>query len=378
MKIAFAIAAIAFFATPVAVRVVGVKAEPFENRALAEAPSLDDGWNVFDQATRYLTDRMPLREEAVRANTRISQDIFDTTPRYGQAGGRGLPFAGPASGGPKVRNIEGFRVATGRDGWLYLADEADRSCTPPFPGDAAVRRWRELVRIVRRSGRRAAVVVPPNKYTVYPEHLALDEAKRRCAKRGGDALWRRIESVPRRENLIGLREPLLRLKRSLGEPVYLRTDSHWTARGAFEMVTATLDRLGRGVRPAPGELVDLGAQEAQGDLNRLVGDPTPERRRRLAVKRRPRARKVPGRTVFVLDSFGEKVTDLLRPYFESFETVYWSREHKTSPGRLAAAVERADTVIFETVEREFAFRASNGEQVNARLMQLLRTELPKR
>lgn len=96
------------------------------------------------------------------------------------------------------------------------------------------------------------------------------------------------------------------------------------------------------------------------------------------MKRRPRARKVPGRTVFVLDSFGEKVTDLLRPYFESFEIVYWSREHKTSPGRLAAAVERADTVIFETVEREFAFRASNGEQVNARLMQLLRTELPKR
>ena len=378
MKVLFAIAAIAFFATPVAVLVVGVKAEPFENRALAEAPSLDDGWNVFDQTTRFLTDRMPLREEAVRANTRISQDLFDTTPRYGRGGGRGLPFAGPGSGGPKVRDLEGFRVATGRDGWLYLADEADRSCTPPFPGTAAVRRWRELLGIVQASGRSAAVVVPPNKYTIYPEHLALDAAKRRCAKRGGEALWNLIESVPRRENLIGLREPLLSLRRSLGEPVYLRTDSHWTARGAFELVTATLERVGRGVRATPRELVDLGTEKAQGDLNRLVGNPTPERRRRLVVKRGPAARKVPGRTVFVLDSFGEKVTEMLRPYFETFEIVYWNRERKTSPARLAAAVERADTVIFETVEREFAFRASNREQVNAAFLERLRTGLSKR
>ena len=133
MKALFAIAAVVFFATPVAARVVGVKAEPFENRRLAEAPSLDDGWNVFDRATRFLTDRMPLREEAVRANTRISQDLFDTTPRYGEGDGRGLPFAGSGGRGPQVRNFDGFRVATGRDGWLYLADEPDRACTLPSP-----------------------------------------------------------------------------------------------------------------------------------------------------------------------------------------------------------------------------------------------------
>ena len=377
MKALFAIAAVVFFATPVAARVVGVKAEPFENRGLAEAPSLDDGWNVFDRATRFLTDRMPLREEAVRANTRISQDLFDTTPRYGEGDGRGLPFAGSGGRGPEVRNFDGFRVATGRDGWLYLADEPDRACTPPFPRDAAVRRWRQLSAIVRGSGRRAAVVVAPDKYTVHPEHLPLDEAKRRCARRGGAALWKLIESVPRDENLIGLREPLLRLKRSRGEPVYLRTDSHWTPRGAFEMVSGVLDRLGRGVRPARGELVDLGSQDVPGDLNGLVGDPTPERRRRLEVRRRPGAPKVPGRTVFVLDSFGEKVTEMLPPYFETVELVYWNRERRTSRAQLAAAVERADTVVFEAVEREFAMRAGNREQVNAAFLQRLR-ELPRR
>jgi hypothetical protein len=183
--------------------------------------------------------------------------------------------------------------------------------------------------------------------------------------------------VPRRENLIGLREPLLRLKRSRGEPVYLRTDSHWTPRGAFEMVAGVLDRLGRGVRPARGELVDLGSQDVPGDLNGLVGDPTPERRRRLEVRRRPGAPKVPGRTVFVLDSFGEKVTEMLPPYFETVELVYWNRERRTSRAQLAAAVERADTVVFEAVEREFAMRAGNHEQVNAAFLQRLR-ELPRR
>ncbi len=379
MKILFAIAAIAFFATPVAARVVGVKAEPFENRPLAGAPSLHDGWNVFDQTTRFLTDRMPLREEAVRANTRISQDLFDTTPRYGRAGGRGLPFAGPASRGrPAAPNLEGFRVAAGRDGWLYIAEEAERSCRPPFPSDAAVRRWRELVRIVERSGRRAAVVIAPNKSTIYPEHLALDEAKRRCASRGSNALWSRIEGVPRDENLIALRDPLLRLKRAQRAPVYLRVDSHWTDRGGFELVAAVLERLGGDVRPAPGELVDIRAEEAQGDLSRLIGNPERERRPRLIVRRRPGAPTVPGRTVVVLDSFGERIMGLLRPYFETFEPVYWNRRRKTPPRELAEAVERADTVIFETVEREFALRASREEQVNDAFLQRLRERVSKR
>ncbi len=69
ISLAFALLAIAFFAAPVALRAVGVHANAFENRRLAEAPKLSQGWEVFQQATRFLTDRMPLREQAVRANT---------------------------------------------------------------------------------------------------------------------------------------------------------------------------------------------------------------------------------------------------------------------------------------------------------------------
>jgi hypothetical protein len=80
LRLAFALAALFFFATPVALRMAGVTARPFENRRLADAPRVSQGFDAFPQATRFFVDRLPLREQAVRADTWISRSIFATTP----------------------------------------------------------------------------------------------------------------------------------------------------------------------------------------------------------------------------------------------------------------------------------------------------------
>ena len=62
IRVAFAVLAIGFFAAPIILRGVGVTATAFENRRLADAPQLSQGWDGFQQTSRFLTDRLPLRE----------------------------------------------------------------------------------------------------------------------------------------------------------------------------------------------------------------------------------------------------------------------------------------------------------------------------
>lgn len=161
MRLLSAFLAVGFFATPIALRAVGIRARAFENRRFAAAPNLDEGWGFFDETTRFLVDRMPLRYQAVHANTWIDLNVFDTTPHYGENGLSGvqndlaLPFtgrpdqnsAGLSSVNPATKASAGSapaqppppptatQVVLGRDGWLFLQGVFDRACAPfiPFP-----------------------------------------------------------------------------------------------------------------------------------------------------------------------------------------------------------------------------------------------------
>jgi hypothetical protein len=62
----------------------------------------------------------------------------------------------------------------------------------------------------------------------------------------------------------------------------------------------------------------------------------------------------------------------MAPYFAVFRR-QWLDD--ASQRGLADAISRADTVIFETVEREFTFRASDAGLVNPALFRLLRAKL---
>jgi alginate O-acetyltransferase complex protein AlgJ len=382
-RLVFAVLAIGFFATPLALRAVGVTARPFENRALAGPPHLSQGWDAFDETSRFFVDRMPLREQAVRANTWISRHIFDTTPRYGQgafaaAGQSGLPFGqplAPQSGAPRPAANQpapaGNHALVGRNGWLYLQGELDRACSPFIPYAQAVSDWEQVVALVRASGRRAVVLVVPDKSTIYPEHLPPSFQQKQCSEQNRRALWAASDAAARR-NVVGLRTALLAAKRGAGDGLYRRKDSHWSTLGSLALVRAALERVGGGVRLRSSEIVDPGPGSYTGDLTTLVGAAEQDRAQRRDIRRAPRARRVPGRTLLVYDSYGQIALSQLAPYFANFRSVDWSQI--LAPG-LADEVARSDTVIFETVEREFDYRASDPGEAGPQLLAALRRRL---
>jgi hypothetical protein len=120
------------------------------------------------------------------------------------------------------------------------------------------------------------------------------------------------------------------------------------------MVQAILARVGGGVRVQASEVVDPGPVDYTGDLTTLLGSREPDRAQRREIRRRRGAQRVPGRTLLVKDSYGDVALPQLAPYFAQLDAIDWVG---SSPSAIADAVARSRTVIFETVEREFDYRA---------------------
>lgn len=249
----------------------------------------------------------------------------------------------------------------GRDGWLFVKDELARACTPLVPTQLALERWRELVSIVRAAGKRAVVVVPPDKGSIYGEHLPGGDLTD-CARGAERRFWATLARAPAAWGVAQLEGPLARRKRRTMIPLYSKADSHWTTFGGLELVRSVLDRVGGRVRLEPQEVVSLGVGHAVGDLTVLLGESTREPLPEHTIRRAPGAPRVLGRALLFHDSFGERHLDDLP----------WS----VAEGRqLADAIAGADVVIFEIVERDFALRGSDGGQVSRSFLRVLRKRL---
>ena len=379
-RILFAILAIAFFATPIAARMLGITAQSFENRRFAQPPKPSQGWNAFQQTTQYLIDRMPLRAQAVQANTHIWENILNTTPRYNQQTQLGddqaLPFAGTAEGdaGTGQGPTTAAQVLSGRDGWLYLAGEQQNACTPPLPFDETLRRWAELVEAVRASGRRAVLIVAPDKASVYPEHLPDEFPSEDCARQGKDDFWGLYEAIGPGLGVVPLRQRLLRAKQRERELVYLRKDSHWNAIGSLEMVREVLDRFGGDrVRVGPRD-VKRSVGTYQGDLTTLLGAPETDTRPDRIVAPVAGSARIPGRSLLVGDSFGALVFPQLTPYFAELRSAPWVG---TLRERLLDEIAAAETVVFETVERDVGYRTSDSGPASPAFTAALRRHLSR-
>src|ERR1700761_8335296 len=100
-------AALVFFFGPAIAFTLGDRAAPIENRPLAGMPSLDSGWQVIPGFNAWAIDHLPLRSQAVRADTNLSEAVFGEPPPSAAA-----------------------RVIQGKDDWLYLADDFSFACDP--------------------------------------------------------------------------------------------------------------------------------------------------------------------------------------------------------------------------------------------------------
>jgi hypothetical protein len=424
VRLLIALVALGFFWAPVGLRMVGVTARPFENRRLATFPKPSQGWEALDQSTRFLVDRLPLREQAVQANTWISDTVFDTAPDYAREdeedaplpfaqddepaerqpdpAAPGEPAAGEDGAGQEAAGQPSVGVLEGRSGWLFMQDEGIRACGLFIKWPQAMRRWERLLSIIRRSGRRVGLVVSPDKTTMYPEYLPKTYVEEDCAPAGHRRAWAAIERA-RDPGIVGLRRDLEAAKHASPNALYMRKDTHWNTMAATIAVRETLERLsGRvGVRP---EEIDKGRRRYTGDLTNLVGEPETDSTvdwviRRPGLARAAAARQklpggetgkllqrpaggppvLPGRTLFLYDSFGERMLGSLTPYARTLSLVQWyGAQGGLTPPSLIDAIGRSRTVILQTVERDLNFKASDDGFLTPAFLDQLERELPPR
>ena len=405
IRMTVAVLATAFFLTPLVLLLGGARVHPFENRRLEPAPRLADGWNLFDVATRYLIDRMPLRDQAVHANTWIDEQVFSITPTYGVNGLGGvgsdqaLPFSGRPyqdraalgnSGTATTTTTTGTTTATttgtkvtppptatqvtiGTHGWFFLEGVLQRACAPFIPFKAALTEWEALIAAIRASGRRVELLVAPDKSTIYPEYLSPSTPDLACGEAGSAALWQQIESAgARRAGIIGLRQPLLALKHSSSALLYFQGDSHWNSLGSMAMAEASLPPLSSDVAVKPSEIVHTGTVQFGGDLLGLLGQTGSAPAPTATIQRAAGAPKIAAKTLLLGDSYADSAVPEMTPYFEQLTELNWN---EASPDQQVAAIVGSQDVILETVEREFDYRATTSGFVSPAFVALVKRTL---
>jgi alginate O-acetyltransferase complex protein AlgJ len=367
IRAVFVALALVFFLGPGLIIALGGGGEPLAREQRAQTPSLSQGWHFFYVTTRYLTQRLPLRQNALDANTWISKNVFGAAPRYGNAPqnarDKALPFGGVneavANGGyAQTGGARGNHpvAVVGRDGWIFLQGEIDNACDPPVDFATAVARWERFLRIVHASGRKVVLLVAPEKSTMYPEKVAPKTLSWKCAQPRKRRLWDEIEAS-RSPDLIPLRKRLLELKHESPEPIYEPLGSHWNDVGALELVRAAVDRVGGGIRVQANEVRD-GTRDYKSDISPFAGQGEQSKAGPArTIVRAPDAPVIGGTTLFLHDSYGDAAGPMIAPYAGHLLNATFLA---LTPRQIVGLLRRSDTVIVETVERDFVKRPAVG------------------
>jgi hypothetical protein len=274
-------------------------------------------------------------------------------------------------------------VLRGTDGWLYFTQKpvgTDYDAVRPFTADELERWGRVLDRRrqwLARQGIAYVVFIPPDKQTVYPEHLPAAMWPRARPSR----LDQLAEYLRRHTGvaLLDIRHELLEARKRAR--IYHVTDSHWNDRGAFvgyQALCAALAEKGVPVQPLPrSAFLELTEEEPGGDLAQMVAQEHVLREQVLRlVPLSPRAARqcdtavdAPGdcpltgapvaterddpalpRAVVFHDSFTWALGPMLAEHFRRAVFVWTDQFSPTLVRR-----ERPDVVIQEMVERKLGF-----------------------
>jgi hypothetical protein len=374
--------ALGFLMLPPLLALAGVSGGPLERERTASAPRLSDGWKAFDELADYVTQKLPFRAEGVDANTWIANNVWGRRPDYGtSAPGKALPFESvQAAGGGGYNQTGGAAngnpvVSIGRNGWYFLQGEFDTLCHPAVGIQTAVERWTSFVDTIRKSGRKVVLVVVPEKSTVYPEQVRPGAPNWDCARAHKRQLWRALDAQ-KDPDIIPLLDPLLQRKRQdPSKLLYLPLNTHWNFATATLVPQAALRRLGGPVQMRPQDLRTTRIHY-DSDIGAFAGKPhAGEMGPSVDVKRPAGAPTRRERVLFLHDSFGDPSVKTLPEYAPHIVLAQWVQN---SPDQIARLIRAADTVIVETVERDFFNRATNPGHEKTVLTPGFLRELPSR
>ncbi|HZO60912.1 MAG TPA: hypothetical protein VFB51_14585 [Solirubrobacterales bacterium] len=281
-----------------------------------------------------------------------------------------MPAADPAQL-ERLRKIYSEMVVPGRDGWLFLQRDTNRS-RDQMSGAVRLnplqlRQWRIVLDLrtawLERLGIPYFVLIAPNAVSVYPEKRP--EGYDIVEDRPINQLLGHLKESGSFAPVIMPLQELLDAKRE--HLTYIPTDTHWSEFGAFVAYEALMDSMERGgvdVRRLRREDLRITEEEDRGDLGVKL-DPPLTSTHVLAEPRNPAARMVadnriynngknvvyecdqaPGRCFVQGDSFAYT---LLHFMAESFGRVFYV--HRPTFDYEAILAERPSAVVTVVTER---------------------------
>ncbi|MBU1866084.1 MAG: hypothetical protein KKE89_06685 [Actinobacteria bacterium] len=374
---AYSIVAALVFLGPLLLFLAGMRSDPkFENRRLAPAPDLEItrllDTAMYQEATAFFVDRVPLRDLGVRVDAWIDFHVLGDTPN------------------PKD-------VAIGKDGWLFNPVTYTATCTDDLPDpELIVANADLLMSVLAESGRDVAFTISPQKRTIHPEYLGGLKEQAACAEEHSTALHDALLADPP-TGYVDTWGILLQASAE-GEIVYFRDDGHWNFVGAARSAAAIVEQLWPGAWSEEDVVVGEDSERA-GNLALQMGLTSTETitpvwveregvtvlaSKTQAAKQTPAVRiyrlelaqgaTAPGVSTLALgDSFmGFTAEEHLAPYTESLVWINWrtigrSGSLSNPAGRPVLKAEEflldtlagADSVIVQTVEWEVWQRLSS-------------------
>ena len=345
---------------PSIVFVFGGRSENIENRNPARFRALEDGWNSVNSFGKFISDKNPLREWAIRLDARIDQNLFKEDPSFG---GQANP-----------------RVIEGSGGVLFLSDAIDNACAPHDSPENSATQLSKLAKKMLQIGKRPLIMVAPDKSSLHSDLLPFSRTDRPCFM---DYVDRLNASLSARDipGFIDLTSLLTSgIKRSK-EFLYLKKDSHWDSAGSLVAVSAAVDYLSPGLRKEKDVHFD-GLGEYTGDLTGMRGLPEVDLYPIYSVDRggeivvvsheifpgyetklngrliqsSSSLKLIKGKTLFLYDSYGLAALPQITPYFEDI-TMYLLANFDAVV--VKSLIEKADTVWIMTVERGVSWRLKN-------------------
>ncbi len=315
--------------------------ETTENRTMTEFPSLKAEGGGLNrqfpgQFEKWFNEHFAFRNELVSADSKIMGTVFQTSA------------------------VDS--VIYGTDDWLYY-----RSTLGDYQGTnrmnsrelynlehnlSIVKEWTEDKKV------ELLLTVPPNKNTIYGEHMPyymstiVDPAHT-------------VDELPALCDRIGLNyADLVQLFREQKEVLYLKRDSHWNNKGALLAYNEIMGKTGRQFETYEDASASRSA-DTDGDMNRMLYTFYGEKEMNYSYNISPAysyvtdtksvedawiETTVPGKEgtlVMFRDSFGNTLLPFVA---DQFGKAYFSKE---SPYRLQKVVEeqKPDLLIIEKVER---------------------------
>ena len=170
------------------------------------------------------------------------------------------------------------KVWIGKDGWLFLYQTDPFLGIPKTPSVASrIDRWTDIFEerhaYLKARGIEYIVVVAPDKADVYPEYLR-GYPLRHPTPETGTPLAKNLEA--RGVKCVNLLPALLAEKARGEQPVYFKTDTHWTPVGAhagYKLLAQAVAERFPEFRMQPESAFAPSRIACGGDLRKLVGIP---------------------------------------------------------------------------------------------------------